>query len=305
MQTRSLSVRASDGTPLFVRVHRPASTRAHRTLVILHGAGQHGGRYSHLARLAVEAGWTTVVPDCRGHGRSGGTPTHLDCFDQYVDDLESIVNVLGVDLERSALFAHSMGGLTAVRSLQRRTLPFAAACLSSPLLSLAINVSPVKRAVGKLCLLIAPRTRFRTRISESQMTTNTAALEVRRLDPLGQRSVTAGWYFRVLDAVAGAWADAVLLTTPLLILQGDADSVVDPEAVYRWLPLVGSRDKTLRLFSQRLHELLHEPGSDGMIDELLSWLDRRVPAELDIAGCRNDRHFLGASRMNVATLRSA
>ncbi|MFV0446267.1 MAG: lysophospholipase [Planctomycetaceae bacterium] len=279
MQTRSLVTASSDGTPLFVRVHRPLSAGMRRQLVIVHGAGQHGGRYDPLASLAVTRGWTVVAFDLRGHGRSGGVPTHLDQFDQYLEDIDAVLLAVAVNPARSVLFGHSLGGLIVARYLQTRDAVFGAAVLSSPLLALRLKVSQMKLAVGRLCALMAPRTRFKTEIREEHLTSNVAALERRRSDPLSHRSVTAGWYFQVLDAVCEAWNATDRVALPLMILQGDADPVVDPEAVYRWLPRVASKDKTLQVLPDQRHEILHEPGWEQTVEDMLSWLDRRTAAE--------------------------
>ena len=277
MQTRSVVVPSADATPIFVRVHRPVQGPAERTLLIVHGMGQHGARYRPLAERAVRRGWRVVAGDLRGHGRSGGVPTHLDRFDQYLADLDAVVSAVGIEPERTAIFAHSMGGLAAARYLQTRETGIRGVVLSSPLLALKVRVPQVKRAVGRLCTLMAPRMRFRTRICESQITSNPQALELRRNDPLGRQSVTAGWNFQVLDAVCEMWAQADRLTLPLLLLQGGGDCLVDPEATYRWLPRVASCDKTLMILPDRLHELLNEPGWEDTVDEVLTWLDRRLP----------------------------
>lgn len=284
MQTRTHVIAATDATPLFVRVHRPLAAGPPRHLVIVHGAGQHGGRYLPLATHAVARGWTAVACDLRGHGRSGGVPTHLDHFGQYLDDLDAVLNVVGGEPSQTALFGHSLGGLIVTRYLQTRRFAPGALVLSSPLLALRLKVSHMKLAAGKLCALIAPRTRFKTHIREDHLTTNDGALRQRRSDPLTHRSVTAGWYFQVLDAVCDAWADAPLLSSPLLMLQGDADPIVDPEAPYRWLPQVPSTDKTLEILPDQLHELLHEPGWERTVEGFLSWLDRRVRGETEFGG---------------------
>lgn len=278
MQTRSLVLAAADGTPLFLRIHRPALANARRTLILIHGAGQHGGRYDHLAAEASARGWTVVAVDLRGHGRSGGVPTHLDRFEDYLSDLDVILNHLQLDDRRTALLGHSLGGLVSVRFVQTRRPQLGALVLSSPLLALRVEVTQLKRAVGRLCALIAPRTRFRTGVREADLTTNAHALQQRREDPLSRRSVTAGWYFEVLDAVCEAWQATDALSLPLLLLQGDADQIVDPEAPYRWLPRVASTDKTLQVLTDQLHELFNEPDWHITADEVLNWLERRISA---------------------------
>jgi alpha-beta hydrolase superfamily lysophospholipase len=150
--------------------------------------------------------------------------------------------------------------------------------LSSPLLGFAIRVPPLKKTFGRVCLTVAPRFRFRSKIPESFITRNSEALQIRASDPLSNRTVTAGWYFRVLDALCEAWQDAGRIEVPLLVMQGDADRVVSPDAPLGWITRVGSRDKSLRLLSGHLHELINEPGWQGTVTGVLDWLERRVPA---------------------------
>jgi lysophospholipase len=248
-------------------------------MVIIHGAGEHGGRYDHFAAHVVGRGWNVLAPDARGHGLSQGTPTHVSAFEHYLDDLREILRRNSLDPDRTAIFAHSLGGLITARLMQTSVRPLAAAIvLSSPLLALQIRVPAVKRAVGRMCSWLAPETRFATAIRGEHLTRSDWARKRRDEDPFGRRSVTAGWYFRVLDAACDAWTDASRLTVPLLLQQGDADEVVDAQAAIRWWSAVASPDKLLRILSGHLHELVAEPTWEETSDFLLDWLEQRVPS---------------------------
>ena len=251
-----------------------------RTLVIIHGAGEHGGRYGHFVRHAVEAGWTVICGDLRGHGRSGGVPTHLDRFDQYLEDLDLIWKHFNLKQETTAVFAHSMGGLVAVRFAQTRTDRMAALALSAPLLGLRVRVKMLKRAVGKLCSVVRPTTRFRTHVKVSHITRSDDVLESREQDPWIERSVTAGWFFQVQHAVTAAHLEAENFHVPLLFLQGDADEVVNHEMANDWLAEISSTDCTQRVMPDHLHEIINEPGWEQTADEILAWIEpRMIPSE--------------------------
>jgi len=269
---------APDGTGLFVRHWRRPLQRTDRTLVIVHGAGEHGGRYDHFAARIVQSGWNVIAADARGHGRSEGVPTHIADFEHYLDDLSEILRRASPNAERTALFAHSLGGLITARLLQTVTRPIAAAAvLSSPLLALQVRVPAVKRAIGRVCSWFAPETRFRTEVRSDQLTRSEWARKRREEDPHSRRSVTAGWYFVVLDAAFEAWTRADRLTTPLLVQQGDADEVVNPQAVLEWWSAAGSTDKLFRLLPGHLHELASEPSWEETTDFVLEWLEARIP----------------------------
>lgn len=264
----------------FVRRYEPDRSTSERALVIVHGVGEHSGRYEHFVARAVDRGWTVIAGDLQGHGQSEGVPTHLDDFGQYLADLDAIWRHFNLPPQHTALYGHSMGGLVSARFAETRPDRIAALILSSPLLGFAIRVPPLKRTFGRICLKVAPQFRFRSQIPETLITRNPEALQLRASDPLSNRTVTAGWYFRVLDALCDVWHDAERVSAPLLLLQGDGDQIVSPEAPLDWFAKAGSRDKSLRLLKEHLHELLNEPGWPGTIAGILDWLDCRIPAAM-------------------------
>lgn len=251
-----------------------------RTLVIIHGAGEYGGRYTHFVEQLVRSGWRVIAADLRGHGRSGGTPTHLDSFEQYLEDLDVLWSHFQLVPDSTATFAHSMGGLVAVRYHQTRPERMRALVLSAPLLALRVRVRLFKRAIGKVCHLVAPTTRFQTVVRTSDLTRNASARAGRARDALVRRSVTAGWYYSVRRALLEALRDAERVHLPLLILQGDEDRIVDPDWPEEWIDRISSRDCTLRVLPGHYHELLNEPGWDLIAAEILEWLDRRFAGVL-------------------------
>jgi lysophospholipase len=284
-----------------VRRYAPSQGNAARQLVLVHGAGEHSGRYEHFIDSAVNRGWSVVAGDLRGHGRSSGVPTHLDDFDHYLSDLDAIWQYFQLRPATTALFGHSLGGLIAARYAQTRPKNLSALVLSSPLLGFGVRVPRLKWTLGRVCLFVAPRTRFRTTIKPEQVTRNEQARRIREQDPLSNRTVTAGWYFRVLDALCEAWSDAPRLESPLLLLQGDADRIVNAESPLKWFPKAASRDKSLWLIPGHLHELLNEPGWEETSRCILEWLDHRVPrGSKDGPGCDEPGSEFGSSLPAVA-----
>jgi lysophospholipase len=272
----ALTLPTSDGkADLFVRRYDPTRDDNGRTLVLVHGAGEYGGRYAHFIQRVVRSGWRVIAADLRGHGRSGGISTHLDSFDQYLDDLDLIWSHFRLTPATTAVFAHSMGGLVAVRYQQTRPERMWALVLSAPLLALRVRVRLFKRAIGKVCHLVAPATRFQTVVRSSDITRSAIARAGRARDPLMRRSVTAGWYYSVRRALLEALRDVEHISLPLLLLQGDEDQIVDPQWPAEWISRISSQDCTLRMLPGHYHELIHEPGWELIADDVLDWLDQR------------------------------
>lgn len=274
---KNVHLTTSDGLPLLVRQTSCAGAAPLRTLVVVHGAGEHSQRYEHWARLLAQHNWRVVSLDHRGCGLSGGLPGHVDRFDQYLSDLDQVWHALALDPHQTILFGHSLGGLISVRYAQTRPHAMRGLVLSGPLLALQVKVPVWKRTLARLCSILAPRTRFQSTIRTDQLTRDPAARQVRENDPLRCRSVTANWYFQVLDAMVAAWDEASRLTLPVLLLQGDRDEVVNPDAATRWWLTLPAKDKTLRLLSGHLHELLSEPDWSDTAAGILAWLEPRFP----------------------------
>ena len=270
-----------DGEELFVRRYAPLNEITQRTLLIVHGISEHGGRYDHVARRFVNEGWNVIVGDHRGHGLSSGVRVHVRHFHEYVSDLETIRCHYELVPHRTALLGHSMGGLITARYLQSYPGNVAAGVLISPLLGMSVVIPRTTIAFAKFFSKLAPRLRFRSRVAPSETTRSQSVLEQRAADPLIHQSLTAGWFFAMQTALNSAWEEADAVDLPLLVLQAGADSIVSAKAAEYWLDLVNSEDKSFQLFPKHLHELLNEPTWQETTAEILDWLEQRIGKEDD------------------------
>ena len=278
MKCTEFNVAANDSASLFVRNCAPPPTdRCGRTLVIIHGTSEHGGRYLHVANEAVARGWDVVIPDLRGHGRSDGIPVHVGRFERYLQDLDTIWQYFELNPERTAILGHSFGGLVSIRFAETRPTRLAALVPMSPLLRLRVKINPVTLALGRLMSYIAPTTRFQSQVPPEHTTRNPEMLDQRMSDPLLHRSITASWFFEMKQAIEDAWEHAGAIDVPILAMQAGSDLIVDPLAVEPWLARTSSVDRTLQMLDEHYHELLNEEDWPETLAELLTWLESRIP----------------------------
>jgi lysophospholipase len=270
---------ADDGTNLFVRWFRPDSGDASRTLLIVHGVCEHGARYEHVARMLVDEGWNVVIPDLRGHGRSGGVPVHVTSFRRYASDLKTVYKHFELDSNQTALLGHSMGGLISLRFAQIHPGDVSALVLISPLLGIEVPIPRTTIAAGRVLSVVAPRTRFRSRVDPQWTTRSEETLKRRADDELMHRSVTAGWYFAMKASLAAAWEETDRVRLPLLIMQAGNDKIVDAAAPEAWLEQVSESDTTFRRFEEHYHELLNEPDWTQTVESVIGWLAERISTQ--------------------------
>ncbi len=160
MHFHETEIRTPDRHWLFVRRYESRVAPAGRTLLIAHGASEHGERYAHVAEFFTERGWNVIIGDHRGHGRSTGVPTHVKSFRHYAHDLELIRAHYDLAPESTAVLGHSMGGLVAIRHAQLYPDRVAGLVLVSPLLRVKVPISRRTLALGRVLSVVAPARGF-------------------------------------------------------------------------------------------------------------------------------------------------
>jgi len=268
------------GVSLFWRRLAPDGT-PRGVVVVVHGYAEHLERYADLFAHLVARGLAVAAVDLRGHGRSGGPRGHCGHADELVADVDALVRATGAvwpDVPR-LLFAHSMGGLVALRYLVRHPTGVRAAALSAPALRVPDAGSPVVRRVARALGRLAPQLSFTTRLDADGLSRDPAVGPAYVADPLVHRRASAGLVRAIEDAQAAAFADAASVAVPLLVLQGDADRLVDPAAAGELAARLTCPHELVMLPGY-YHELLNEPkpAAARVLELLDAWFDRWLGA---------------------------
>jgi alpha-beta hydrolase superfamily lysophospholipase len=250
-------------------------------VVVSHGFGEHGGCYRHVAEFlgpAVEA--EVVAPDLRGHGRSPGRRGVVGHYDELTADLRaalSWVAQIRPGLPRFVL-GHSNGGQVALRVALEDGPALSGLILSNPTLRLAMQVPRHKLMIGQILRRFAPRVTLRAAITAERMTRDPEMQRAHRTDPLRMDRISAPLFFGMVEGGPLVAARAAEIRTPLLILIGADDPVVDARETIRLFERASSPDKTLMTYPDMLHEPLNELGRDQVLADLAAWLDPRLGA---------------------------
>jgi alpha-beta hydrolase superfamily lysophospholipase len=256
------------------------SDRAPRAIVVLsHGVAEHAGRYRHLAEALVARGFGFVGHDHRGHGRSAGTRVFVERFAEYAEDLEMAVRRAkerfpGVPV---FVFGHSMGGLIAIDHLLRYPDAVSGAVLSGPGVEVGVKVPAWKDTLARVMSKLWPKLAVPTGIPAADISRDPATVKAYESDPLVTKKATARWYTEFLDTQARAFALASSIHTPLLVIWGGRDRLVNPNGIARWFESVGSADRTAIPYPELFHEVINEPERGVVIGDIIRWLEARVP----------------------------
>ena len=245
-------------------------------LVLVHGFGEHSGRYLHtvIPRL-VSASFAVITYDNVGHGKSSGKRGHCPSYNALLDILGRVVAKAQEIYPNAPLFlyGHSMGGNLVLNYALRRDTKIAGVVATSPYLRLAFQPPKWKMVLGKLMLKIMPSLTLPSGLDPNGISRIPEEVVKYKNDPLVHDKVSPMFSFPVMDAGEWGIANASQLAVDTLLLHGTADPIIDYTATQEFHQ--NSNKTTLKLFEGGFHELHNDLCSEEMLDEIVGWLKKQ------------------------------
>lgn len=242
-------------------------------VVIIHGFGEHGGRYAPLAVALAEQGLSVAAPDLWGHGRSGGRRGDLAdvarCASQLVR-LTAQVFQPQAGSSRVVVFGHSFGALVAITWALNEPTTLTRLIVQSPLLEVGFPLPYWKTAAARVLARWWPTYTFAIDLDATGLSHDPAVVRAYRDDPLVHNAMSARAYQAILRAKEDAFARAETLQIPVLLLCGTADRIISVEAARRWLALVRCEKRHID-FPDAYHELHHETVQSDVVQLIREW----------------------------------
>jgi len=266
----------ADGQRLFLRDWPLAAPRG--AVLIVHGLGEHSGRYQRMAQWFNQRGYAVRGYDQRGHGRTPGRRGGLRHGDDLLEDLASVYRDYASGLPHPPLLlGHSLGGLVALRAVLDGRITPPALLLSSP--ALRSWESPRMIRLARVLSRIAPNLPLRSGLDFDQLSHDRQVVADYRSDPLRHGWITPRLADFIFRAGAACIADATRLALPTLLLVADGDGLVDPSGSRAFARAAAATGQlTTRFFSLLYHELFNEaePGRGQVLMQLGDWLGRQT-----------------------------
>lgn len=259
---------------IYAQGWEPESPKA--VIGVVHGLGEHSGRYRAFAERLTAAGHVVLAFDHIGHGKSQGKRGHIN---EYDDLLHSVRKLLKEADKRyhelpKFLFGQSMGGNIATNYVLRKKPDIEGAIINSPWFRTAFDPPAIKQAMGKLMRNIYPGFRERTGLNADKITRIPEEVEAYANDPMIHDWISTQLYFSILEAGEWALENADKLEIPMLLSHGTADGLTDCKAAEEFKQN-SNELLNLKLYDGGYHELHNDSCRDEYFDFLIQWIEKR------------------------------
>lgn len=268
--------RTSDGATIFWQQWYPEGDPV-GVICLVHGLGEHSGRYAHVAQRFTDAGYAVFAMDMRGHGNSGGTRGDVT-VDLAMSDIADLVADAKTEFPGKPLFlyGHSLGGLMTMTYVTRRRPAIAGIVATAPALDSELREQKAKFFMANLLGGVAPGVTIPTGLDPNGVSRDPAVVAAYNNDPLVHDKGSLGLAkstFQAMDRIM----ELTSFPAPLLIIHGQADSLTVPAASKKFTEQV-SGDVTLLEYEDMYHEPHNEPEQEEVMAEVLAWMKPHLKA---------------------------
>lgn len=248
------------------------------SIILIHGFGEHIGRYNEWCKKFTEAGFNIHGIDLRGHGKSNGKRGFSPNYKSYLKDLYLLYQIVNENSNNKPiiLYGHSFGGNLAINFLlDYPTLKVDAAVISSPWLKLSFNPSFLKVFLGNIFKHIFPKAVVKTNLPINGLTSKKDIINNYINDPLVHQKIGLKIYFQIKSAGTKALKQVYKINIPMLIIHGINDPITSHVASINFSKN-SSKKVTLKLYNHPYHELHNTNDSDKIFDDIIKWLLEKI-----------------------------
>lgn len=267
---------SDDGLTLWYQEWTPEN-KPLGTIALVHGMGEHSGRYQHLAEVVHRTGYALLTFDLRGHGRSEGQRGHTPSYDALMKDIALLIKHARerFPLQPLFLYGHSLGGNLVLNYVLRFSAPLKGVIVTSPWLKLAFEPPAYKIKMAGIMNRIWPSFSQANELDAPALTHDQVIVRAYETDPLVHTFISAR-FFKSVHA-AGLWAleHADRFPLPLLLMHGSADRVTSCEASQAFAASLPNLC-TFKAWDGLYHELHNEPEWPEVFKFVLAWLQSQL-----------------------------
>ena len=267
---------ACDGTQMHAVRWLPDSEPKF-VVCLIHGLGEHSGRYDQMAQYYASLGIEVVSFDLRGHGKSAGQRGHSDDFKQLIRDIDRFLNEASkIDLAKPHfIYGHSLGATLAIKYALSHPGEYKGVILSAPMFRPAFQPPKWKVMLGKKLQSLWPTLSLSNEIDVNTLSRDETVLKKSKEDPLNHDRISARLGTQILQEGERLMCDIPTVGFPLLMMHGDADGLTCHKASALFSEYAGDKC-TLKIWDGFYHELHHEPAKEDVYNYCIDWMKRQL-----------------------------
>ena len=241
---------------------------------LVHGLGEHSGRYDAVARTLNAAGFAMTGFDLPGHGRSDGS-LGFAAYDSILYDIDHLLEEITRRYPDQPyfLYGHSLGGALVLYYTLKHHPALKGVVATSPGLAPGTTTPPIKLLLAKVMARLAPGFSMSNGLDLNNLSHNAAVIQAYKADPLVHDRISARLGLDLITC--GQWIQehAAEFPLPLLLVRGSADRLVSNEAIQAFAQAVPADKLTYKVWDGLYHETHNEPEKDQVLAFMIAWLE--------------------------------
>jgi alpha-beta hydrolase superfamily lysophospholipase len=268
---------AGDGVRLFQRSWHPDGPPV-AVVCLLHGLGEHCGRYGEVAAALNAIGAVVTAFDLRGHGNSPGKRGHAS-YEQILGDIDAVLDQAAANWPElpTFLYGNSLSGAVVLRHAQLRTPRIAGVVAVAPAFRPAFEPPAWKVRVARLLAGVWPSLTLGNELDLDALSRSAEVVAAYRADPLTHDRISARLGLDLLEYGAAALANATSIAVPTLVLHGTADRLTSCPASRQFAAAGGAQVELIEL-EGFFHEPQNDPGGAAVLEQIGAWISARISA---------------------------
>lgn len=247
-------------------------------LAIIHGFGEHSGRYMNVVSPFIPQGFAIYGFDLRGHGRSPGQRGHINSWDEYRGDVKIFLQIISQQEPHLPVFlwGHSMGALIALDYLLHAPAGLCGAIISGAPLDPVGVAKPFLVLIARVLSRVWPRFSLSLGLDTKALSRNTEVVKAYEADPLVHGKTTVRWGTEILQTIEWVKAHAAEVHIPLILIHGGADPLNSPNGTRSFFEKVTFADKEMEIYPGSYHEVHNDLDHAQVMKDVAEWLERHI-----------------------------
>ncbi|PKO06997.1 MAG: lysophospholipase [Chloroflexi bacterium HGW-Chloroflexi-3] len=245
--------------------------------VLVHGLGEHIGRYNHVADFFNQHQISVYGFDHRGHGKSTGKRGHIGSSQLFMSDIDTLIDTVKKENPSIPIFlyGHSMGGNMVLYYTLNKKPALNGVISTSPAIGVGDPVPPIKFVAAKILKNLFPSFQMDNGLDIDNLSHNSQVIKEYKEDPLVHSMVSVKLALETLSNGDWILQEAEKFNIPLLLLQGEKDHLANLEKTKQLAAKIPESLITFKIFPELYHELHNELEQEQVFDFILDWINRQ------------------------------